>query len=219
MSDDSRDMATLNDDAFVPVTEWEIIARICGAAAFASLIGFEREIRNKPATVRMHIMVGAGAATFVGVALLNTHKYQLGDVNRVAAGIASGVGFLGAGTIFKLNDRVAGLSTAAGIWVVAAIGYSTANGYWLVSGFTTMLILVVQFGMLFFLSPHFWRDLREKFTLQQLVDSNKKSDGDGQEEDAEPSDNGEEHQQQDHNEDIEASAEDHGPTFRHSRKE
>ena len=73
------------------------------AAALSSLIGFERETKNKPANVRMHILVGSGAATFVGVALLNTHNWQLGDVNRVPAGVASGVGFLGAGTIFKIN--------------------------------------------------------------------------------------------------------------------
>lgn len=84
-------------------SEWDIVARICGAAALASVIGFEREIRNKPATVRMHILVGAGSATFVGVALLNTYEWNLGDPNRVAAGIASGVGFLGAGTIFKVS--------------------------------------------------------------------------------------------------------------------
>ena len=68
------------------------------AAGLSSIIGFEREAKNKPANVRMHILVGSGSATFIGVALLNTHNWQLGDVNRVAAGVASGVGFLGAGT-------------------------------------------------------------------------------------------------------------------------
>lgn len=87
------------------VTEWEMIGRIFIAAGLASLIGFEREAKNKPANVRMHILVGSGAATFVGVALLNTHNWQLGDVNRVAAGVASGVGFLGAGTIFKVEGK------------------------------------------------------------------------------------------------------------------
>ena len=75
-----------------------MIRRIFIAAGLSSIIGFEREAKNKPANVRMHILVGSGSATFIGVALLNTHNWQLGDVNRVAAGVASGVGFLGAGT-------------------------------------------------------------------------------------------------------------------------
>jgi len=88
------------------LSEWDVIGRIAIAAALSSIIGFEREAKNKPANVSMHILVGSGAATFVGVALLNTHNWQLGDVNRVAAGVASGVGFLGAGTIFKLEGTV-----------------------------------------------------------------------------------------------------------------
>lgn len=72
--------------------------------------------------------------------------------------------------VFKVEDRVAGLSTAAGIWIVAAIGFGVANGYWYIGLLVTALVLVVQFGMLFFLSPHFWQDLREKYTLHQLDD-------------------------------------------------
>lgn len=148
-----------------PISEWEMIGRIFGAAALAGLVGFEREFKNKPANVRMHCLVGAGAATFVGVALMNTNLWRLGDVNRVPAGVASGVGFLGAGTIFKINDRVSGLTTAAGIWICASIGYAVAAGYWLIGIFVALLVLVVQFGFLFFLSPHFWQDFREKFQI------------------------------------------------------
>mmetsp|Transcript_11740 Transcript_11740/g.18066 ORF Transcript_11740/g.18066 Transcript_11740/m.18066 type:complete len:170 (-) Transcript_11740:210-719(-) len=118
------------------VEEWVIAIRICGAAALAAIVGFEREASKKPACVKMHMLVAASAATFVGVALLNTQKWQLGDVNRVAAGVASGVGFLGAGTIAKKEMQVSGLITAAGIWLVAGIGFAVANGvlvYWCTS--------------------------------------------------------------------------------------
>mmetsp|Transcript_35806 Transcript_35806/g.78407 ORF Transcript_35806/g.78407 Transcript_35806/m.78407 type:complete len:224 (+) Transcript_35806:35-706(+) len=148
------------------ISEWEMIARICGAAALAALIGFEREAKNKPANVKMHILVGAGSATFVGVALLNTMEWRLGDVNRVPAGVASGVGFLGAGAIFKIHDKVTGLTTAAGIWIVAAIGYACAAGYWFVAILTCVLVLLVQIGLLFFVSPHFWRDLKKTFQMR-----------------------------------------------------
>lgn len=130
----------------------------------ASIIGFEREARNKPACVRMHMLVAAGSATFVGAALMNTILWNLGDVNRVAAGVASGVGFLGAGTIMKKSDdTISGLTTAAGIWLVSAIGFAVANGYWYIGLLITLLGVVIQFGALFFLEPQFYADMRERF--------------------------------------------------------
>ena len=63
------------------------------------------------------------------------------------------------------TDRVTGLTTAAGIWIVAAIGYGVAAGYYYLGIMVTVLVLVVQFGFLFFLSPRFWRDLKEKFRM------------------------------------------------------
>jgi len=83
-----------------------------------------------------------------------------GDPSRIAAGICSGVGFLGAATIFKGEAGTAdvtGLSTAAGIWTVAAIGTAVGYGYYAVGGMTTALIVVVQHGLLFFFSPKFWK--------------------------------------------------------------
>ncbi|KAL9185396.1 hypothetical protein ACHAXT_003173 [Thalassiosira profunda] len=89
----------------------------------------------------------------------------------VPAGVASGVGFLGAGTIFKIHDQVRGLTTAAGIWIVAAIGYAVAAGYWYLGILVTLLVLIVQFGVLFFLSPRFWKDVREKFRMSYEMDT------------------------------------------------
>lgn len=107
--------------------------------------------------------MAAGSATFVGTALMNTILWELGDVNRVAAGVASGVGFLGAGLIAKREDRTDGLTTAAGIWLVAAIGFTVANGFWYIGLLVTCLALMIQFGALFFLAPRFYRDLWEKW--------------------------------------------------------
>jgi len=94
---------------------------------------------------------------------MNTVLWNLGDVNRVAAGVASGVGFLGAATISKRDDRIDGLHTAAGIWLVAAIGFTVANGYWYIGLLITILAVVIQFGALFFLTPGFYQDLWEKW--------------------------------------------------------
>mmetsp|Transcript_35687 Transcript_35687/g.72978 ORF Transcript_35687/g.72978 Transcript_35687/m.72978 type:complete len:163 (+) Transcript_35687:58-546(+) len=152
------------------VEEWVIAIRICGAAALAAIVGFEREASKKPACVKMHMLVAASAATFVGVALLNTQKWQLGDVNRVAAGVASGVGFLGAGTIAKKEMQVSGLITAAGIWLVAGIGFAVANGYWYIGVLATALAVVIQFGFFWFLSPTFWKDMMQKFPTTTTED-------------------------------------------------
>mmetsp|Transcript_5488 Transcript_5488/g.8004 ORF Transcript_5488/g.8004 Transcript_5488/m.8004 type:complete len:163 (-) Transcript_5488:309-797(-) len=152
------------------VEEWVIAIRICVAAALAAIVGFEREASKKPACVKMHMLVAASAATFVGVALLNTQKWQLGDVNRVAAGVASGVGFLGAGTIAKKEMQVSGLITAAGIWLVAGIGFAVANGYWYIGVLATALAVVIQFGFFWFLSPTFWKDMVQKFPTTTTED-------------------------------------------------
>ena len=114
---------------------------------------------------------------------MNTMLWNLGDVNRVAAGVASGVGFLGAGTIFKRNDHVEGLTTAAGIWLVAAIGFAVANGYWYIGLLITALAVVIQFGFFFFLSPQFYRDLWEKFHGRPYADPIEDENADAAEED------------------------------------
>jgi putative Mg2+ transporter-C (MgtC) family protein len=80
----------------------------------------------------------------------------------VAAGVAYGVGFLG-GIIAKREDKTDGLNTAAGVWLVAAIGFAVANAYWYIGLLVTCLALVMQFGALFFLTPGFYRELWEKW--------------------------------------------------------
>jgi len=133
------------------VTEWDIVLRVLGAAGMAALVGYDRAVADKPAGVRTHMLVGAGSALFTGVTvLLATDVESFGaqaakiDVSRIAAGIVTGVGFLGAGAIIMRGDRVTGLTTAAGIWVVAAIGVSVGFGFWLMGLMTTVLVLLAH---------------------------------------------------------------------------
>ncbi|MEL7210272.1 MAG: MgtC/SapB family protein, partial [Actinomycetota bacterium] len=107
------------------VTEWDIVLRVLGASVLAALVGYDRALADKPAGVRTHLLVGAGAALFTGVTVLLANDVEsIGaqaariDVSRIPAGIVTGVGFLGAGAILFRDDRVTGLTTAAGIWVV-----------------------------------------------------------------------------------------------------
>src|SRR5687767_6958282 len=98
----------------------EMILRLAVALAAGTLVGVERERRDRPAGLRTHILVCTGSAliTLVSIGMAPGHS----DPTRIAAQIVSGIGFLGAGTIFRSGAFVRGLTTAAGLWMVAGIG-------------------------------------------------------------------------------------------------
>ncbi|CAM5440198.1 MgtC/SapB family protein [Eoetvoesiella caeni] len=102
--------------------------RLIVAIALGAAIGFERELRGKDAGLRTHMMVSLGAAIFILVPV--TSGMQATDVSRVMQGVVAGIGFLGAGAILKLerNGEVKGLTTAASIWVAAAVGIAAGYG-------------------------------------------------------------------------------------------
>ena len=105
-----------------------VIIRLVAAALLGGLLGAERESEGKAAGLRTHMLVGLGAALFV----IAPHQAGMaeGDVGRIIQGVAAGIGFIGAGTILKLTDReeIQGLTTAASIWLTAAIGVAAAVG-------------------------------------------------------------------------------------------
>jgi putative Mg2+ transporter-C (MgtC) family protein len=105
-----------------------LIVRIAVAALLGGLLGAERERAGKAAGLRTHMLVSLGAALFVLAPA--QAGMDLEDVSRIIQGVAAGVGFLGAGTILKRTDpdEVHGLTTAAGIWLTAAIGVAVATG-------------------------------------------------------------------------------------------
>ncbi len=121
------------------MTEIQIIGRLLLALACSAVIGFERESAQKDAGFRTHILVGVGAAIFTIVSIIGFD----GDPSRVAAQIVTGVGFLGAGAIFKEGATVKGLTTAAGLWVVAAVGMAAGSGSITVAISGTILVVVV----------------------------------------------------------------------------
>ncbi|MBI2963417.1 MAG: MgtC/SapB family protein [Deltaproteobacteria bacterium] len=122
-----------------------MLLRLFVAAVLGAVIGYERESAGKPAGVRTHGMVSLGAALFTLVSL-----YGFGgasDPARVAAQVVTGIGFLGAGAILHQRDLVHGLTTAASLWVTAAIGVSVGAGMELMSIATAILVfLLLRFG-------------------------------------------------------------------------
>jgi putative Mg2+ transporter-C (MgtC) family protein len=127
---------------------WRQVGELGVALLLAGAIGLEREIRGKDAGLRTHTLVGVGAALFMLVS-----KYGFTDVlekglivldpSRMAAQIVSGVGFLGAGLIFVRRDSVRGLTTAAGIWVTAAVGSAAGAGLLVLAALATGIYFVI----------------------------------------------------------------------------
>jgi putative Mg2+ transporter-C (MgtC) family protein len=109
----------------------EVLLRIFVAAALGGAIGLERELRERQAGLRTHLVVSVGAALFTLVSAYGFHNFEgKVDPTRIAAQIVSGIGFLGAGAIIRQGLSVRGLTTAASLWLVAAIGMASGAGYW-----------------------------------------------------------------------------------------
>ena len=123
----------------IGVVDYEVLIRLVVAAVAGGLIGLEREALHKPAGVRTHMLVSLGSALFV----LATLSIIPDEVGRIIAGIATGIGFLGAGTIFRSKDHVKGLTTAASIWAVAAIGLTVGGGQYVLAIAATILVILV----------------------------------------------------------------------------
>src|SRR5205823_10496477 len=109
-----------------PLSDVELIQRLLLAAVIGGLIGAERELRRKSAGFRTNILIGLGAAIFTVCSM--TLAPGPSDPTRIAAQIVTGIGFLGAGAILHSRDGVHGLTTAATVWVNAALGVAAGGG-------------------------------------------------------------------------------------------
>ncbi|MGP0069405.1 MAG: MgtC/SapB family protein [Isosphaeraceae bacterium] len=126
----------------------ELLLRLAVAAVLGSLIGLDRQRLDKTAGLRTHMLVSVGSALVMIVSsygfeeVLNPGRVVL-DPSRVAAQVVSGIGFLGAGAILRKNQSVHGLTTAASVWVVAAIGLAAGGGLYVAASSATLIILVI----------------------------------------------------------------------------
>ncbi|MCD6168539.1 MAG: MgtC/SapB family protein [Caldisericia bacterium] len=147
-----------------------ILLKILLAFVFGGLIGFERERRNRPAGLRTHILVSVGSASFT---ISSIYFYKLfgtaNDPSRVAANIVVGIGFLGAGTIIKEGFSVKGLTTAATIWVSAAIGLSCGLGLYLLAFLVSLLTFLTLILLRNFEIETFGKKDRKKRILMVKV--------------------------------------------------
>lgn len=120
--------------------DYEILFRFLLAALWGGIVGAEREYRGKSAGFRTIIMISIGACFFT---IMSVIIGSPNNMDRIASNIVTGIGFLGAGVIFRGENRVNGITTAATIWAVAAVGMGIGAGYYFASACASLLILIV----------------------------------------------------------------------------
>lgn len=139
------------------MSDWDVLIRLVVASALGGVVGIERELRDQPAGFRTHMLVALGACLFTLVGAFGFQDLTGGqpvaavnaDVTRVASQIVVGIGFLGGGTILRHGATVRGLTTAASLWVTAAVGLAVGMGFYLGATATALLAVIA----LAFLKP------------------------------------------------------------------
>lgn len=128
------------------VIELEPIIKIVLAFILSAIVGFEREVSLKPAGLRTHSLVGLGSSLLT---ILSIEAFPGADPARIAASVILGIGFLGAGTIIKTEEKIIGLTTAATLWITASIGIAIGAGYYFLAIIATGLAyLALKLGVL-----------------------------------------------------------------------
>jgi putative Mg2+ transporter-C (MgtC) family protein len=124
----------------------DMTVKILVIIILAGVVGLDRELRHKPAGTKTHILVGLGSTVFTIMSIWFYKEFQgraQVDPSRIAAQIVTGIGFLGAGTILQFGGSVIGLTTAASLWSVAAIGIAVGTGNYFLAGITTGAMVLI----------------------------------------------------------------------------
>jgi len=143
----------------------EIIIRLGLSLILSGLIGLERQIHRRTAGLRTHILVSLGSCLIMLTSLyvFDIYKNEVPlDPGRIAAGVITGIGFLGAGAIIRDRTGIKGLTTAASLWVVAGIGLATGCGFYKAALFTTILALVTLFFLRYIERIMFGKEEQER---------------------------------------------------------
>ena len=153
---------------------WTMVTRLLMATALGALIGVEREYHAKEAGVRTHLLVAVGSCLFMilsayGFDAFLDQDHVSFDPSRIAAQVVTGIGFLGAGTIILQKQVVRGLTTAAGVWVTAAIGLACGVGMYLIAAVTTVIV-IASLGLINVFLPYVSQcDRRITFLVEDYV--------------------------------------------------
>ena len=147
-------MPLLAASAIPTLGDGHVVLRLAVAALLGGAIGVERELRDREAGIRTHLLVSLGSALFTIVSAYGFHEFLASgasvvraDPTRIAAQIVTGIGFLGAGAIIRQGLSVRGLTTAATLWVVAAVGLAAGAGYYSAAVISTALVLIALYPL------------------------------------------------------------------------
>lgn len=143
-----------------------IIARLMWAALLGAIIGIERNVRRRPSGMRTGFCVSLGAALFTIVSVEIARRTGDASTTRIASNIVQGIGFLGAGVILRERGSVTGLTTAATIFAVAAMGMAAGGGLYAVSGIACALVL---FALVFLFYVEDWLNLKPRYMLFRIT--------------------------------------------------
>jgi len=119
--------------------ELELIIRLVISAALGALVGLERELTHRPAGLRTHMLVSLGACLFTIIIFSSLQTYK----GPALAGILTGIGFIGAGSIIGTRGHVQGITTAASLWTVAAIGFATGTGDYTLALTAAIIVFII----------------------------------------------------------------------------
>lgn len=147
------------------ITDIQIILRLIISVVLSSLVGFERELRGREAGLRTHILVGLSTCLLMLVSLFVAQYFgeeHIFDPGRIAAGVVTGIGILCAGTIIRFGASIKGLTTAASLWAVAALGLAVGIGFYTAAYTATALIIITLF-----LLSRFERNISRTKKLEQ----------------------------------------------------
>ena len=157
-----------------PCTPLELFVRIFIAILIGCIVGSEREYKNRPAGLRTHVLVALGACTIALIECIFMHDIEntaslhvTYNFGRMSAQVISGIGFLGAGTIFIMERRIGGLTTAASLWNVACLGLATGYGYYWMSLICCVLVLGVLLILQRIIPVHSLKRVEVRFVNRQ----------------------------------------------------
>lgn len=125
--------------------DFQIIIQLLLATFLGAIIGLEREIKRKEAGLQTYSLVSLGSCLFAST-IFSLANLKIIDPSPLIIGIAVGVGFIGAGVIFRGEDQIQGLTTAAGLWTVAAIGLAVGSGFYFLAIFSALLVILILAG-------------------------------------------------------------------------
>jgi putative Mg2+ transporter-C (MgtC) family protein len=132
------------------LTEMDMVIRLSLGFLAGAIIGLERTSRHQVAGLRTHILIATGATLLMLLSIWLPQEFQSmknGDPGRIAAQVVSGIGFLGAGAMIRLGNNIKGLTTAASLWLMAAIGMAIGAGMFLAAGIAVVITLITLIGL------------------------------------------------------------------------